>query len=608
MAERIVSPGVFTREIDLSFLPKAVQAIGASVVGPTVKGPALIPTRISTYSDYLRLYGNVFSSGSAAVEKQYKYLTSYAVNEYLRFGEVITVVRILAGSYRAPETYIASADGTGSANSTLRLFALSEGELLNSGNEAASTDGQGQASDEGSNGKLLSGSRQNFRWEVLSVNNNKGTFSLLIRRGDDIASRKIVLEQFNNLSLDPNEANFVGRVIGDQTQTLRYDSAGLPFLQLSGSFPNRSRFVRVEVLKNTLNYLDANGQIRLGSLSGSLPTAASGTFSFGSDGTVNHPRAMFDKIENTNTQGFNLTSGQDGRTAYEDAIDLLNNADEYDINMLIMPGVIDGFTAHAQVNTKAIAMIEDRADVFYVIDPTGFGASLGQSIISAEARNTSYAAMYYPWCQIPDADLGRNVWVPPSTLMPGVISFTDQVAAPWFAPAGLNRGGLDLVLQTERKLTLNDRDALYESNVNPIATFPNQGVVVWGQKTLQKKASALDRVNVRRLLIAAKKYVSSTSKFLVFEQNTAQTRQRFLQITEPWFEDARRRQGVYAFKIVMDESNNTPDVIDRNEMRGIIYLQPTKTAEFIIIDFQIFPTGARFPGDGADDSNALPVV
>ena len=185
------------------------------------------------------------------------------------------------------------------------------------------------------------------------------------------------------------------------------------------------------------------------------------------------------------------------------------------------------------------------------------------------------------------------------------MSFTDQVAAPWYAPAGLNRGSLDIVLQAERKLTLNDRDALYESNVNPIATFPSQGVVVWGQKTLQKKSSALDRVNVRRLLIAAKKYVASTSKFLVFEQNTAATRKRFVQITEPWFEDARRRQGVYSFKIVMDDTNNTSDVIDRNEMRGVIYLQPTKTAEFIIIDFQIFPTGARFPGDGPDDSNNL---
>ena len=131
--------------------------------------------------------------------------------------------------------------------------------------------------------------------------------------------------------------------------------------------------------------------------------------------------------------------------------------------------------------------------------------------------------------------------------------------------------------------------------MNPLATFPNQGVCVWGQKTLQKKASALDRVNVRRLLIAAKKFIASSTRFLVFEQNTAATRLRFLNIVNPYLESVQQRQGLYAFKVVMDETNNTPDVIDRNQMVGQLFLQPTKTAEFIIIDFNILPTGAAFP-------------
>lgn len=602
MANQIVSPGVFTREIDLSFLPKAVQQVGMGIIGPTVRGPAGIPTPVSTYSEYQRIFGDVFTSGSGAVERNYKFLTSYAVNEYLRFGEVCTVVRVLAGPYRAAESYVISQDGldagTGSqAGASFKIIARSEGEIMNSGQEAFSTYGTGSRTDEGSNGKLLSGSAQNIRWEIASVNTNRGTFNLNIRRGDDITSRKVILEQFPNVSLDPNEANFIARVVGDAQYTLRYDDAGLPFLQQSGSFKNRSRYVRVEVLKNTLNYLDSNGSIRDNSLSGSLPAQVSGTFAFGSDGNVSHPRAMFDQIFNTNTQGFNLGVGGSGSTAYDDAIDLLSNQDEYDINMLVMPGLSDGFTNHAQKYTKAIAMVEGRGDVFLIIDPTGYGSSLGQAVISAEARNTSYAAMYYPWLQIPDSDLGRNVWVPPSTLMPGVISFTDRVSAPWYAPAGLNRGGLDLVLQAERKLTINDRDTLYSSNVNPIATYPNQGVVVWGQKTLQKKSSALDRVNVRRLLIAAKKFVASTTRFLVFENNTEQTRARFRQITTPWFEDAKRRQGLYDFRIIVDDTNNTADVIDRNELRGAIYLKPAKTAEFLIVDFSIFATGARFPGD-----------
>ena len=205
------------------------------------------------------------------------------------------------------------------------------------------------------------------------------------------------------------------------------------------------------------------------------------------------------------------------------------------------------------------------------------------------------AAMYYPWTQIYDSGVGNYVWIPPSTLIGGVYAFNDATSAEWFAPAGLNRGGIDMATQAERKLTHGNRDTLYEGNINPIATFPNSGVVVWGQKTLQKKASALDRVNVRRLLIAAKKFIASATRYLVFEQNTSATRNRFLNIVNPYLESVQQRQGLYAFKVVMDETNNTPDVIDRNQMVGQIFLQPSKTAEFIIIDFNILPTGAAFP-------------
>ena len=174
-------------------------------------------------------------------------------------------------------------------------------------------------------------------------------------------------------------------------------------------------------------------------------------------------------------------------------------------------------------------------------------------------------------------------------------AFTDASSDPWFAPAGITRGGLGQVVRAERKLTSTNRDTLYEANVNPIATFPNQGVVVFGQKTLQKAASALDRVNVRRLLIALKDYISQIADNLVFEQNTIATRQNFLTQVNPYLESVQQRQGLYAFKVVMDESNNTPDVIDRNELVGQIFLQPTKTAEFIILDFNVLPTGATFP-------------
>ena len=151
------------------------------------------------------------------------------------------------------------------------------------------------------------------------------------------------------------------------------------------------------------------------------------------------------------------------------------------------------------------------------------------------------------------------------------------------------------MIRAERRLTTVNRDTLYTANVNPIATFPGNDVVVFGQKTLQKQASALDRVNVRRLLISLKSFISQIADNLVFEQNTAATRNNFLTQVNPYLETVQQRQGLYAFKVVMDETNNGPDVVDRNELVGAIYLQPTKTAEFIMLDFNIFPTGATFP-------------
>jgi phage tail sheath protein FI len=221
--------------------------------------------------------------------------------------------------------------------------------------------------------------------------------------------------------------------------------------------------------------------------------------------------------------------------------------------------------------------------------------TVGDATSQAQSRNTSYAAMYWPWIQTMDPDSGKNVWVPASTMIGGVYAYNDTVAEPWFAPAGINRGGLSTVIRAEQKLSQTQRDTLYTGKINPIATFPGQGVVVYGQKTLQTKASALDRVNVRRLLIALKSYISQVAQNLVFEQNTIATRNQFLSQVNPYLESVQQRQGLYAFKVIMDSSNNTPDVIDRNQLIGQIYIQPTKTAEFIYLDFNILPTGATFP-------------
>ena len=240
-------------------------------------------------------------------------------------------------------------------------------------------------------------------------------------------------------------------------------------------------------------------------------------------------------------------------------------------------------------------MCEDRGDCFVIVDPVTFGSTITTAKSKGDGRDSNFAAMYWPWVQVPDNIVGINRFVPPSVVMGGIYSFNDKVAHPWFAPAGLNRGGIDTAIQAERKLTNDNRDTLYESNINPIATFPGQGVTVFGQKTLQKKASALDRINVRRLLIALKKFIASTSRFLVFEQNNSATRRRFLNIVNPFMEQVQSNSGLTAFRVVMDDTNNTPDVIDRNILFGQIFVQPTRTAEFIVLDFTLQPTGATFP-------------
>ena len=294
-----------------------------------------------------------------------------------------------------------------------------------------------------------------------------------------------------------------------------------------------------------------------------------------------------------NTQGLNCSkSTASGSLGYSKAINALSNPDEYDINLVAVPGI--NRVLHPSIVDKMIEMCEDRQDCFYIADFTDYNSSITTATEQAQAVDSNYAACYYPWVKTIDSNTNKLTTVPPSTLLPAVFASSDRLSAEWFAPAGLNRGGITGAVSVLNRLTHAERDILYENKVNPIATFPGQGIVAFGQKTLQDRASALDRINVRRLLITMKKFIASTSRYLVFEQNTTETRARFINTVTPYLESIQQRQGLYAFNVVMDESNNTPDVIDRNILAGAIFLQPTKTAEFIVIDFNILPTGASF--------------
>ena len=568
MAEVLLSPGVLARENDSSQVTSQPTQAGAAVVGPTVKGPVNIPTVVSSYSDYQNTFGAKVISGS----QEYTYFTSVAAYNYFQQGgDSLLVTRVVSGSYTAATS--SAVDNLDSV-SAITLETLSVGSIQNS------------TSTEGSRGQLADGTRDNIRWEVVAPDTASGTFGLLVRQGNDITSQRSVLETWTNLSLDPNASNFISRVIGDQVQSVKSDGTDY-YLQMTGSYSNASRYIRVKTVNTpTLNYLDNAGQPK-DAFTGSIPILSSGSFgdALGTD---------FDGVVANFNQNINASNSQGLKgDNYTTALNLLANPDEFQYNLISLPGLYQA--DYASQISSLVNTSQYRGDSIAIIDGVRYGSSITAARTQAAGIDSSYAATYWPWVQTIDPDLGDQVWVPASTLIPGVYAYNDESSEAWFAPAGLSRGGLGTVIRAERKLTNGNRDDLYQSGVNPIATFPNTGVVVFGQKTLQKKASALDRVNVRRLLIALKGFISQIADNLVFEQNTISTRNNFLAQVNPYLESVQQRQGLYAFKVVMDDSNNTPDVIDRNQLIGQIYLQPTKTAEFIYLDFNVLPTGATFP-------------
>ena len=596
MAESIISPGVLTRENDISFIqPAAIQA-GAAFIGPTVKGPDNQPTIVTSYNDYVRKFGETFTSGSS----NYEFLTSLSVKNYFsQGGGTALVTRVVSGSYTAAANTFISASAKASIQ-PFTLATLGKGAMYNNAAGQLSAI-SGGAAYINSDGSLVLGSADNLRWEIQNVNNAQGTFTLLVRQGNDNTNNPVILETFTNLSLDPNSTNYIEAVIGNQYTTVGTDGS-TSYIYREGTYPNRSNYIRVSgVNLATPNYLSNDG-VNVNTDSGntsysaSLPITGAGSF-YNATGAVKSGATYFSSLgtgtSSTDAQGL---VGDN----YTTAISLLSNQDEYQFNIISTPGLIYGTTAQGggtrnakNVIDSVISLAESRGDCIAVVDLTPTGSALSTVTEQAASLNSSYAATYWPWVQIQSAT-GKNEYVPAGTVIPGVYAFTDAATAPWFAPAGLVRGGIPGVIQAERKLTKGDRDTLYLGKVNPIATFPGTGISVFGQKTLQTKASALDRVNVRRLLIELKKFIGDQARNLVFEQNTIATRNRFLATVNPYLESVVQRQGLFAYRVVMDDTNNTADVVDRNQLVGQIFIQPTKTIEFVVLDFTIEPTGATF--------------
>ena len=569
MAEILLSPGVLSREIDATFIAEQPPAIGAAIIGPTVKGPVGVPVTVTSYTDFVNRFGEtevVAGTGS------FSYFTSItAYNYFQNGGETLLVTRVVSGTY-APAS--ASVLGSGSTVA-FTLKTISEGANMN-------TTGGVDV-----NNAFATASIHSVRFQIVSPNTNTGTFNLYVRRGDDDNRNPGILETYTGLSMDPLSENYVARRIGDY-QFTQVTLDGEATLQITGTYPNKSRYIRVaSVVSPTPQYLVGGVPVTAYTASIPITTGANSTGSFnGGAGQLVAGAKFYDAITSGNTQGVNAD-------CYTASISLLASANDYQFNTLVTPGL--NFAEHGPTMSVALTNTENRGDSVYVMDLGNYAASASQVIATANTVDSSYGAAYYPWVQTLDPATKQYVNVPASVMIPGVYAYNDSVAEPWFAPAGISRGGLSTVIRAASKLSQGVRDSLYVGKVNPLATFPGQGVVVYGNKTLQTKASALDRINVRRLMIALKRYIGQIANGLIFEQNNASTRNSFLAQVNPYLESVQQRYGVYAFKVVMDDAINNAAVIDRNELVGQIYLQPTRTAEFIYLNFTLTPTGAVFP-------------
>ena len=582
MAETLISPGVFLQENDLSQILEGPITVGAALIGPAVLGPVNIPTLVRSYSDYKSKFGTSFVSGGT----NYEYLTSIAaLNYFEQGGESLIVTRIASGSFTPATASILNTLST----SSFTLETISSGIIMN--NDSGSTLGV--------SGSLPSGSENNIRWEITTSSTGSGVFSLIVRRGDDYSNQKTILESWSNLSLDPNQNNYIEYVIGNQDETPVQDESGAYYLQITGSYVNRSRYIRVKsVTTPTPNYFTSLGQPQ-SAYTGFLPAIGSGSLqgSFGgAAGTLLSGSAinLFENIPAVASDSSTLSTNVQGVFAsnYTIAVSLLANKDTYNYKTIYAPGLNNQNAS--SVLASILSNTQQRGDAIAVVDMVSYNQVISTVVGQAQSIDSSYGATYWPWVQLISRETGKLIFAPASTIVPAAYEYSDKVSAEWFAPAGLTRGGLSTVIQPERRLTVSQRDSLYAGKVNPIAIFPGQGTVIYGQKTLQAKPSALDRVNVRRLLITLKRYIGNIAEGLVFEQNSQTTRNNFLNRVNPYLQLIQQRQGLYAYRVVMDDTNNTPDVIDRNQLVGSIYLQPTKTAEYILLDFNILPTGTTF--------------
>lgn len=607
-----LSPGVYTKETDFSFYVKQISTSACAMIGIAEKGPINEPTLVTSWEQFMRKFGSYIADGYLA----------YAARAFFdNGGQVLYVNRTAHYTDPADKTTLAAKKasvtlkGRDAAAAILTTGILGTDRiiwtaktigatgnaitvaLVAAGNDTPlsvevvdqaisinlATDGAGGVSSTAENVVAAVTAHAGASTLVTVVSTETGVVSAAVAAplaggmdAQDALSVSAINEGKwgNALSIDiadgtNDAADEFDLLVLHKGQTVE----AFRNLSMDESKPNH---VELAINENS-EYITVEDLSSLANLPEDRPAAGAFALTTGDDGTTGLADADFVGEPSQHT-GFHAF----------DEIDALN--------ILLVPGVTT-----AQVITGGITYAESRKDLLFIaetpiqLEPLeAVDFRKGQGMYTHAAFNSSYAALYYPWLEISDPLTGKNKLVPPTGAVAGCIARSDDKAEVWYAPAGIDRGRVFNVLSLAYKTSRGERDVLYSEGVNVIASFPDTGINIWGQKTLQSQPSALDRINARRLMMYVEEAVSESARFVVFEPNNSQTWRALVRLIMPFLQNIKSKGGFYDFRVQCDEETNTSQMIDQNQLVCRVFVKPTKTAEFVELNFILTTTGADF--------------
>lgn len=607
-----LSPGVYPREIDFSFYVKAISTSACGMIGVTEKGPINRPVLVTSWEQFVRRFGSYIADGYLA----------YAARAFFDNGGSVLYVNRVAHhtdpadrstlsakksnvTLKARQSTAASlttgvvgtdritwrAKSTGAAGNAISIALVAEGNdtPLSVGvtDQAIvvhlATDGTGAATSAAT--------------QVASaVNAHVGASALVQAATTDTGVVSVAASTHLAGGLDPQDTLKVSALTegkwGDQLSVEIKDGTE----DAANTFDLIVRH-KGEIMESFLGLsmreADANHVERM-------------INDFSEFVTVEDLMALSGGAQDRPAVGtFALTAGDDGLTGIADA-DYIGDPSQHtglyafdeieDLNLLCISGVTT-----ATVIGAGIAYAEGRKDLLFLAETPIHLEPLeavefrkGTGLYTHAAFNSSYGALYYPWLEISDPLTGKTKQVPPTGAVAGCIARSDQKTEVWYAPAGIDRGRIFGAQSLAYRTSRGERDVLYSEGINVIASFPDTGISIWGQKTLQAQSSATDRINVRRLMMYVEEAIAEASRFVVFEPNNPQTWRALIRLISPFLQTIKGKGGFYDFKVQCDEETNTPAIIDRNQLVARIFMKPTKTAEFVELNFILTSTGANF--------------